>query len=108
MPPRVERNGLQIAEVLVTLVEHEILPGTGVDPDQFWVGFASVVADFAPRNKQLLQKRDSIQSNIDEWHRQNKLSFDSADYKKFLQGIDYLVPEGPDFSISTTNVDPEF
>lgn len=109
MIPRVERSGLQVAEVLASLVEQEILPGTGVKADHYWAGFASVVAEFSPRNKQLLQKRDAIQAGIDEWHRTNsELPINLANYKKFLEDIGYLVPEGPDFSISTKNVDPEF
>ena len=31
----------------------------------------------------------------------------SPDYKAFLQSIDYLVPEGPNFSVTPRNVDPE-
>lgn len=109
MISRVERNGLQVADVLATLIEQEILPGTGVDASQYWSGFASVVAEFAPRNKELLKKRDDIQSSIDQWHQKNdQLPFDSASYKSFLEDIGYLVPEGSEFSISTTNVDPEF
>lgn len=109
MTIRVERHGLQVAEVLADLIEKEILPGTGIDPDRYWSGFASIVAEFSPRNKELLLKRDALQAKIDDWHRQHsELPFDSTTYKKFLQEIGYLVPEGPDFSISTTNVDPEF
>lgn len=109
MTPRIEKSGLQIAEVLVSLIEQEILPGTGIKPDEYWSGFASVVARFSPLNKQLLEKRDELQARVDAWHRQNPDNPINLDeYKKLLVDIGYLVPEGPDFSICTKNVDPEF
>lgn len=38
-----ERNGLKAAPVLEKFVETEDLSGTGLDSQQFWVGFSSIV-----------------------------------------------------------------
>jgi malate synthase len=46
-----------------------------------------------------------LQKQIDDWHSSH--TFDLATYKKFLEEIGYLVPSGPDFAVSTANVDPE-
>jgi malate synthase len=46
-----------------------------------------------------------LQKQIDDWHSSH--AFDLATYKKFLEEIGYLVPSGPDFTVSTANVDPE-
>jgi malate synthase len=46
-----------------------------------------------------------LQKQLDEWH--SKHSFELASYKKFLEEIGYLVPAGPDFAVSTANVDAE-
>src|SRR5207247_5090483 len=41
-------------------------------------------------------------------HREHKGKvIDSDEYRTFLSGIGYLVPEGDDFRITTTNVDSE-
>ena len=49
-----------------------------------------------------------MQSKIDSWHQENKNKlFDEEKYKKFLEKIGYLLPEGNDFKIETKNIDPE-
>ena len=102
-----EHSGLQIAKPIYELVNEQICPGTGIDPDQFWSKFAEIINHFAPINRELLKKRENLQAQIDSWHHQHRGSFNFADYKAFLQSIDYLVPEGADFSVTPTNVDPE-
>ncbi len=108
MTQRIQQGGLQVAAVLHALLEEEIAPGTGVEPADFWAALEQIVTDFAPRNRALLAKRDSLQAQIDAWHRANPgPGYDRAAYKAFLQEIGYLLPAGEDFSITTTNVDPE-
>ncbi|MBW2940773.1 malate synthase G [Zhongshania aquimaris] len=104
---RVQHSGLQIADVLYRLVNDEVAPGTGISSDTFWSAFADILKDLAPKNRELLQKRERIQTQIDEWHRANVGSFDATAYKAFLQEINYLLPEPADFSVATENVDEE-
>ncbi|SEQ39751.1 malate synthase [Loktanella sp. DSM 29012] len=105
---RVERAGLQVSEVFAAFVEDRALPGTGVDASAFWDGFAALINDFGPRNRELLATRDALQTQIDDWHQARAgQPHDSVAYKAFLQEIGYLVPEGDDFEIQTTNTDPE-
>ena len=108
MSDRVTTHGLQVDRQLFDFVETRALPGTGVAPETFWSGFAKLIQDLTPRNRALLAKREDLQGKIDAWHlaRRNQ-SHDPAAYKAFLQEIGYLLPEGPDFKIETTNVDPE-
>jgi len=107
MSARINHDGLSIAAELYQLVEDEIAPGTGVEPSDFWSGFAAIVRDLAPKNRQLLEKRRAIQKQINAWHRQHQGPIDHATYTQFLRDIGYLVPEGGDFRITTANVDPE-
>lgn len=107
MSQRVQVGGLQVAKELYDFINNEALPGTGVDVEQFWHRFDSIVHDLAPRNRELLAKRDDIQAQIDAWHRDNRDSFNFDNYKSFLQEIGYLLPEGEDFTATTENVDPE-
>ncbi len=105
---RVERSGLEVAVELDALVRDRAAPGTGVDPAAFWEGFSRIVADLAPRNRELLARRDELQAKIDAWHLERKGErFDPAAYKAFLSEIGYLVPEPADFTITTANVDDE-
>ena len=107
MNSRIEAAGLSIATVLYKLINEEIIPATGIDPDQFWRCFADIVTDLAPKNRALLEKRDEIKRQLDNWHRNEPGSFDLPSYKQFLFEIGYLLPEGEDFEITTAGVDPE-
>ena len=101
-------EGLQIAKVLYDFVNEEALPGTGVEPQAFWAGFAALVRDLAPRNRALLDRREALETEIDRWHRDNKTKpFDPAAYAGLLERIGYIGPDPAPFSVATANVDPE-
>ncbi len=104
---RIDKNGLGIDADLHEFLVKEALPGTGVNVDQFFAAFSQIVHDLAPKNRDLLAKRDSFQEKLDGWYRQNGAPVDMAAYEGFLKEIGYLLPEGPDFTVSTSNVDPE-
>ncbi|MXP46111.1 malate synthase G [Altererythrobacter luteolus] len=102
------RAGLKIEQQLAEFLEAEVLNPLGRDVDAFWAGFAALLDRFAPRNRQLLDKRESLQAQIDSWHRQHRgQPHDAGAYRTFLEEIGYLVPEPGDFTIGTQNVDPE-
>ncbi|MEO9468849.1 malate synthase G [Parasphingorhabdus sp.] len=108
MSEYVKQNGVQIATELFRFVNERALPGTGVDQEKFWAGFADLLGRFAPVNAELLAKRETIQAQIDQWHRdQQGQPVDQDQYQAFLQEIGYLVDEPAPFSITTENVDPE-
>ena len=108
MNSRVNVSGLQVAHALYQFVEQQALPGTGVESELFWRGFAEILAELAPINRDLLAKRDVIQEQMDAWNQRHRgQPLDMAEYKAFLSEIGYLVPEGEPFSISTANVDDE-
>ena len=108
MTERVSVGGLQVAKTLYEFVLEKALPGTGVDPEVFWDGFGSIVADLAPENRSLLDQRDRIQEQLDAWCKEHRgQSTDMAEYKAFLSEIGYLVAEGEPFQIGTENVDEE-
>ncbi len=107
MENRVELHGLKVAEELRDFAVKEALPGTGVEPDEFWKALSDIVRDLAPKNRALLAKRDALQEKIDAWYRENGAPADQEAYQTFLREIGYLLPEGEAFSVSTQNVDPE-
>ena len=105
---RVTIGSLSIDPALEVLVREEIMPGLGLNAEDFWNSFSQILNDLTPRNRELLEKRDRIQQQIDEWHLNRKgKPHDPQAYQEFLRSINYLVPEGPDFKITTTGVDPE-
>lgn len=108
MNERVEAYGLKIARPLCDLVNEDITPDTGVDPDKFWSELAAIVKDLAPKNRALLEKRDRLQQQIDSWHLElNNQHSDLQKYKSFLTDIDYLVPEGPPYRVTVEKTDDE-
>ncbi|WP_370204982.1 malate synthase G [Pararhodobacter marinus] len=108
MTQRMDKSGLQVDTRMFAFIEERALPGTGVTPGAFWDGLAGLIRDFGPKNRDLLKKREAIQAQIDAWHVARKGQPQDADaYRAFLTEIGYLVPEGPDFTIETTNTDPE-
>ncbi|MEY4708135.1 MAG: hypothetical protein RJB58_1858 [Pseudomonadota bacterium] len=108
MVERVSVHGLKVARELHDFVAQQALPGTGVDGETFWSGFAALAVKLMPQNRALLAQRDRLQAAIDAWHRENpQRPIDALDYTAFLREIGYLVPEGNDFQIGTQNVDPE-
>ena len=108
MADRVCVGGLQVARPLFNFLSHEALPDTVADADRFWDDFGGLVADFAPRNRALLARRDALQTTIDQWHRDHAgQEVDPAGYEAFLREIEYLVPDPGEFTVSTAGVDPE-
>ncbi|RJT26470.1 malate synthase G [Chakrabartia godavariana] len=108
MSAYVTRAGLQVSPVLAAFVENKALAGTGVGVDRLWQGLADLLARFAPRNRDLLAKRDEIQAKLDAWHAAHPGPIaDMAAYQAFLREIGYLVPEPAPFIIGTQNVDDE-
>ena len=105
---RVTIGSLSIDPALEAVVREEIMPGLGLDAEDFWNSFSHILNDLTPRNRELLEKRDRIQQQIDDWHLNRKgQPHDPQAYQEFLRSINYLFPEGPDFKITTTGVDPE-
>jgi len=105
---RVDKNGLKISSTLFEFINNEVIPGTSVKSDDFWDKFEKISHELAPINKDLIKKREIIQKNIDEWHKNNKdKKFNKKEYINFLKSISYIVEEKEDFKIETTNVDQE-
>ncbi|MGZ9895104.1 malate synthase G [Bordetella bronchiseptica] len=108
MTERIPHHGLQVAASLHRFIEDEALSGSGLAPDEFWAGFAALVRDLAPRNRDLLAERDRLQGEIDAWHRAHPGPVrDSAGYQALLERIGYLQPQPAQVTASTRDVDSE-
>jgi len=108
MPNFIKAGNLSIAENLFQFVNTELLRDAPVTPETFWEGFDEAVHDLAPRNRELLDIRQNMQEQIDQWLRDHADGgYDQNAYEAFLSDIGYLVDEGDDFVVETTNVDDE-
>jgi len=99
---------LIIDEAFLNFINQEVLPLTSLNADDFWTAVENIIYKFAPKNIELLEKRERLQKQIDEWHQNNEYQATKLTaYKDFLTDIGYLLEEGEDFAITTENVDAE-
>ena len=103
-----QASTLEISSDIKEVLENEILPGLDISAEKFWISFEKIIDNFSPRNKALLERRQEIQTLIDEWHISKRGTAHNHDeYRSFLEEIGYIAPQANDFTISTANVDPE-
>lgn len=108
MVARTSCHRLQVADVLYRFIEDKVLPGTNIDSPRFWKGFDAIVHDLTPKNTALLVERDRLQSELDQWHKNNPGPVrDISTYRIFLESIGYLVPRPDKVKVTTNNVDAE-
>ena len=105
-------KNLRIARSLYDLVQSEIAPGTGLDPDTVWTSFGAIVENLGPENRRLLEVRARHEQEIDAWHEEQIRehpgeALDPRAYKAFLIETGYLLPEDDPLTITTSDVDPE-
>ncbi len=104
----IKQGKLSISKELLEFVNNELLPGTNIKSENFWLGLDETAHELSPINKKLLSIRFEMQKKIDDWHIEEKgKELDLKKYKNFLKEIGYLVKEGENFSIETKNVDAE-
>ena len=108
MSEYVTRGEIAVDPALAEFIETEVLAPLERDADDFWRGLARLLDTFVPRNRDLLASRETLQRQIDDWHRARRgRQHDAASYRTFLEEIGYLVPDPGDFTIGTRDVDPE-
>ena len=108
MPEYIKINSIQVEQNFYNFVCDEVLPGTGLDQTDFWHQASNMLVTYDKSNKVLLQDRQRLQKLLDTWNDNNRgKTFQIGEYKSFLKEIGYLKSEGPDFQITTRNIDPE-
>ena len=108
MVQRVNKFGYEVDKALLDFINTDVLSGLDIEEEAFWNNFASFINKFSAKNSALLNKRLELKKKIDDWHLSNKSKdININEYKDFLSGIGYLVPEGESFGIETKGVDDE-
>ena len=104
----INKNDLKINSTLFEFINKEAIPDTDIKSEDFWKNFGKVVHELAPINKSLIEKRETIQKKIDDWHKKDEnKDFNKEKYINFLKSISYIVDKKEDFKINTSNVDKE-
>ena len=104
----VKINNLSVSKILADFVRHELLKDTDISAEKFWLGFNKTVNELAPKNRKLIEFRETLQKEIDLWHKKNNSDhFNLEKYQDFLYKIGYLKKEGSDFKIKSENLDEE-
>jgi malate synthase len=105
---KTKKGNLTINLTLLDFINQEVIPGTDIISENFWKKFDEAVHDLAPINKALIEKRENIQKQIDDWHLANTgKEIVKDEYIRFLKSINYIVEEKQDFQISTQYIDEE-
>ena len=108
MTKYVQKFGLKVDVKLNEFLINSILPGLKITEEMFWKHFANTVEILGPKNRKLLEIRQDFQNKIDSWHIKNRnLDYNLEKFKEFLKEINYIIPEGGEFTVDTENVDPE-
>ncbi|WP_412972463.1 malate synthase G [Glaciecola sp. MF2-115] len=102
----VEKGRLSVAAELHEFIESSALPNSDTSSVTFWQGFEQLIANLMPLNKALLNERESLQQQIDDFHT-NEADASAQEYKSFLKTISYLKEAPTPQAIATKNVDPE-
>ena len=109
---------VEIEDALYAFVRDEAVPGTGRTVEDVFRILGELVLEFDPKNQELLAKRASRQSTIDEYYIEKRKSGwtptaksaaqDAAEIGQFLVDQGYLERESPiAFTMTTPELDPE-
>jgi len=104
----IPRAGLAVAAPLVRFIEEQALPHTGISAQTLWAGMAHIFSTFAAQNAALLQRRVTLQEQIDHWHISRRgQPHDGSAYREFLRAIGYIRLQPAPFRIGVQHVDAE-
>ena len=111
-------NQAEVDDLLFDFVKDEVVPGTNWTAEGVFRLLGELVEEFEPPNRALLEKRASVQQQIDEYYRNKRASGwrpslesseqDAVDLEQFLVRVSYLQQDRPvDFEMTTPQLDPE-
>ena len=67
----IKKGSLSVSTDLEAFLKSEVLLGLDLSEDHFWASLEKIINEFSPRNKELLEIRESMQEQIDAWHLAN-------------------------------------
>ena len=86
MTKRLRRGNLEVSEILTNFIENEALADTNISAEMFWEKLETILDQFVPKNKELLQIRSEMKSRIDKFYLENSgKNVDHEEYVNFLK-----------------------
>ena len=79
-------NKIRVDNTFFRFIEEEVCDGLHISAKDFFKSLSQILNELKEKNTSLLEKRDLLQSKIDQWHAEKK-RIDFQSYKKFLEGI---------------------
>ena len=55
---------LKVSETLLNFVNEELLKDTDISSDKFWLGFEKTVNELEPKNRELINFRETLQKKM--------------------------------------------
>ena len=84
----IKKGSLSVSSELESFLKLEVLPGLDLSEEHFWTSLESIINEFSPKNKKLLEIRESMQEQIDALHLANPGEEKNLNvYKSFLKEI---------------------
>ena len=99
-------NDIKVDNVFFDFIEKEVCIGLDISATEFFQSLSNLLAKHQDENKLLLEKREELQSKINDWHLENK-RIDQKKYKSFLIDIGYISSIPSEFDIDVEEVDDE-
>ena len=99
-------NDIKVDKVFFDFIEKEVCIGLDISAMEFFQSLSYLLAKHQDENKLLLEKREELQSKINDWHLENK-RIDQKKYKSFLKDIGYISSDPGEFDIDVEEVDDE-
>ena len=99
-------NDIKVDKVFFDFIEKEVCIGLDISATEFFQSLSYLLAKHQDENKLLLEKREELQSKINDWHLENK-RIDQKKYKSFLKDIGYISSDPGEFDIDVEEVDDE-
>ena len=68
----IDKKNIKINPHLLEFINNEVLKDLPISEENFWDGFSDIVDVYFKKNNDLLNKRKSLQTKINDWHITNK------------------------------------
>ena len=69
----------QVSKKLDNLIKEKVCIGINLEAASFWNNFEEIIKEFSPKNRELLNIREDLQSKIDDLH--GNIGFLKSDMK---------------------------
>ena len=111
-------NQVEVDDLLFDFVRDEVTPETPWSVEDIFRHLGELVEEFDPPNRALLERRERVQQQIDDYYRNKREAGwrpshesqeeDAASLEQFLISIGYLQSDrAVDFEMTTPQLDPE-